>query len=302
VTTERYGSLKVPVAGGDLHVGAWGSGDVVALALHGVTFTHAEFDLLGEMLADCGRVLAPDLRGRGASADLGPPYGIDANVADVAEVLRQQAGGPVVLVGHSWGASVALVVAHRHPELVRGVLLVDGGLPPRRGPDSEAATLKSIERVTERLGRSFASVEEYLAPWRVHPGLLSYWNGYIERALAYELVGTPPALRCSLRAEALAADLTSTYIEGDRVERALLGLRCRVTLIRTARDMGDQDDPQYSDAVVQDWRARVDGLEDVFAGDENHYTIMLRPSGAALVADMVRRMSPTPACGSGQAR
>jgi hypothetical protein len=38
-----------------------------------------------------------------------------------------------------------------------------------------------------------------------------------------------------------------------------------------------------------DWRERVERLEDVFAGDENHYTIMLR------------QMSRTPACGSEQA-
>lgn len=284
----QYESLSVPVPGGDLHVGAWGSGEAIALALHGVTFTHAEFHLLGHALADCGRVLAPDLRGRGASAALEPPHGLDAHVADLAELLRRQARAPVVLIGHSWGASVALVLAHRHPELVRAVLLVDGGLPPVKGPDSVKATQQSIERVSERLAGTFASVAEYLALWRAHPGLRAYWNEAIERTFAYELVGEPPALRCSLRADALAADLVSTYVDGDSAERALLGLTRRAVLVRTARNMADQEHPQYPDTLVAQWRQRVPQLEDVFVAHENHYTIMLRPTGANLIANIVK--------------
>jgi len=283
-----YGGLDVAFAGGSLHVGAWGSGEVVALALHGVTFTHAEFHLLGEALADRGTLLAPDLRGRGKSADLGAPLGLDAHVADIAEVLRRHATRPVVLIGHSWGASVALVAAHRHPDLVRGVVLVDGGLPPRRGPDSEAATRQSIARVSERLGKTIASVDQYLEPWRAHPGLRAYWSDYIERTFAYELAGAAPALRCSLTAEALSADLVSTYIEGDSVERALLGLRHPAVLIRTARDMADKEHPQYADDIVEEWRRRVPLLDDVFIPDENHYTIMLKASGVETISRVLR--------------
>jgi lipase len=282
-------SLSIPVAGGALHVGAWGAGDAIALALHGVTFTHAEFDLLGKSLAGAGKLLAPDLRGRGGSTDLGPPHGLDAHVADMAELLRRHASAPVVVIGHSWGAAVALVLAHRHPELVRSMILVDGGLPVAQGPGSEAATRQSIERVSERLGKTFASVDEYLAAWRVHPGLRPYWNDCIEQTFASELLGQAPTLRCSLRADALTADLLSTYVESDSVERALLGLTRRAVLVRTARNMADEEHAQYSDEVAAQWRGRVPLLEDVFVPDENHYTIILRPSGAELIADLVRK-------------
>jgi pimeloyl-ACP methyl ester carboxylesterase len=233
--------------------------------------------------------LAPDLRGRGGSADLGAPLGLDAHVSDVAAVLLEHARAPVVLVGHSWGAAVALVVAHRHPELVRSLVLVDGGLPPRRGAESEEGTRRSIERVSERLRRTFASVDDYLQPWRAHHGLRDYWDDHIARTFTADLVGSAPALRCSLRADALAADLASTYLDDDVVEQALLGLRHRAVLVRSARDMADAEHPQYSDAVAAEWRLRVPRLEDVFAADENHYTIMLRLSGVATVADIVRQ-------------
>jgi pimeloyl-ACP methyl ester carboxylesterase len=234
-------------------------------------------------------LLAPDLRGRGGSAGLGPPHGLDAHVADVAEVLRRHARAPIVLIGHSWGAAVALALAHRHPELVRSLILVDGGLPAPRGPESEKATRQSIDRVSERLGKTFASVEEYLAIWRVHPGLRPYWNDCIEQTFAYELIGEASALRCSLRADALTADLVSTYVEGDAVERALLDLTRRAVLVRTARNMADEEHAQYPDEVVAQWRGRAPLLEDVFVADENHYTIILRSSGARLIADIVRK-------------
>ena len=34
---------------------------------------------------------------------------------------------PVVVVGHSWGATVALAFAANHPELALGVVCIDGG-------------------------------------------------------------------------------------------------------------------------------------------------------------------------------
>src|SRR5262249_61726056 len=71
---------------------------------------------------------APDPRGRGHSRDLSGPYGLERHARDVVAVLRHFGGRPV-LAGHSMGAYIALLARDSHPQLVRRLVLVDGGLP-----------------------------------------------------------------------------------------------------------------------------------------------------------------------------
>jgi pimeloyl-ACP methyl ester carboxylesterase len=50
------------------------------------------------------------------------PFGMDAQVADLVGLL---AGRPAVLVGHSYGGTVALATAERHPHLVRAIAIYE---------------------------------------------------------------------------------------------------------------------------------------------------------------------------------
>jgi len=65
----------------------------------------------------CGRSTAP------ASAD---GYGLDATVRYFDEVRRALGLGRVTLMGHSWGALVALAMALAVPDAVRRLVLIDG--------------------------------------------------------------------------------------------------------------------------------------------------------------------------------
>jgi len=75
-------------------------------------------------LADRGyRVAVLDVRGYGGSSV--PPeverYTLRELAGDVAAVVEALDDGPVVLVGHDWGAPIAWTTAVRHPERVRAV-------------------------------------------------------------------------------------------------------------------------------------------------------------------------------------
>jgi pimeloyl-ACP methyl ester carboxylesterase len=48
-----------------------------------------------------------------------------AELAEFAERAAERSGGPVHLVGHSLGGFLSVLVAHKRPELVRGVVLLD---------------------------------------------------------------------------------------------------------------------------------------------------------------------------------
>jgi pimeloyl-ACP methyl ester carboxylesterase len=69
------------------------------------------------------RVAAMDVRGYGGSS--APPeverYTLRELAGDVAAVAAALDDGPIVLVGHDWGAPIAWHTAIRHPERVRAV-------------------------------------------------------------------------------------------------------------------------------------------------------------------------------------
>lgn len=74
------------------------------------------------------RILACDLRGHGASrlpTEPGPRRTWDLFRDDVLAVMRDLGPGPVVLAGHSLGATVALLAAEAEPARVRALTLFD---------------------------------------------------------------------------------------------------------------------------------------------------------------------------------
>jgi pimeloyl-ACP methyl ester carboxylesterase len=73
-------------------------------------------------------VVALDLRGHGASDQPGSGYDFATVGRDLAAALAGLGLERPVLVGHSWGANVALQFAADRPGSVAGLVLVDGAL------------------------------------------------------------------------------------------------------------------------------------------------------------------------------
>lgn len=80
---------------------------------------------------DGRHTIALDLRGHGRSPRP-DTYTFDLMVADV--ILALPDVSEMDLVGHSMGALVASLLAGRHPELVRHLVLEDSPVPPEHGP------------------------------------------------------------------------------------------------------------------------------------------------------------------------
>ena len=217
---RSYDTVDVPTVGGDIHVGRWPGGPHVVVAVHGVTFLHTEYHAFADQVGEDFTVLAPDLRGRGGSARLGFPFGLPAHADDVAAVLRHLGVRRSTVLGHSWGAAVALVTARRHPSLVDNLVLVDGGLPAEADPDAPKVAHNPPAAVVERLGTRYPTAEAYLEVWRAHPGLRRHWNPYLETHFRYELTGEEGQLHSSLREDAFLADVAATSTETTRPGRS----------------------------------------------------------------------------------
>jgi proline iminopeptidase len=91
------------------------------------------FDDVAEMLRDAARVVRWDQRGCGRSERRGP-YSIARFVADLDAVRDQVAGPRTAVLGHSWGAHLALRYAIEHRQRVSHLIYVAGtGIDPDRG-------------------------------------------------------------------------------------------------------------------------------------------------------------------------
>ena len=80
---------------------------------------------LAAMLADLRTVHRWDQRGCGRSQP-GGPYSIDRSVADLDAVRRHSGAERVALLGHSWGAQLALRYALDHPDRVSRLVYLSG--------------------------------------------------------------------------------------------------------------------------------------------------------------------------------
>jgi pimeloyl-ACP methyl ester carboxylesterase len=87
------------------------------LLLHGFGGAAWNWTALAPLLAG-RRVLIPDLPGHGGSSPLPAP-----SLAGFADAVAALVEEPVGVVGHSLGGVVALRLAERRPELVRGLVL-----------------------------------------------------------------------------------------------------------------------------------------------------------------------------------
>jgi lipase len=265
-------------------VAAWqGTGSPV-LAIHGITSSSRSWPFLAQAL---GRpVFAPDLRGRGRSNHLPGPVGMAAHAEDCAAVLREVAGEPTVVVGHSMGGFVATVLAARHPDLVRALVLVDGGLP--FPPADTAATLAGLGPIKQRLQASYTR-EEYRAWFRNHPAFARDWTPEAEEYADYDLPDDPG--RPSADPDAVEADQVD-MVEGTTFAEAVERQTHPRVFLHAARGFADDPPGLYPQATVEAYAARWPDLDVRRVDDVNHYTIVLSRRGAAASAAAVADLAP----------
>jgi pimeloyl-ACP methyl ester carboxylesterase len=105
-------------------------------------------------------VITYDRRGTGQSSHL-PTAHHDVHAEDAAAIIRHLNVGPVTVLGWSMGGIVALYLAHRHPELVRGLVLQEPPLYARH--DRGFDVLKGIVPVVAiaKLGMKVRAAERF---------------------------------------------------------------------------------------------------------------------------------------------
>ena len=295
---QRHRPTEVEVAGGALRVGVWdAAADApTVVAVHGVTASHLAWAWLAEALPDV-RIVAPDLRGRGRSNDLTGGGGMADHADDLARVCEAMGIGPALVVGHSMGAFVTVVLAHRRPDLVTGILLVDGGLPLQApaGLAPEQLVAAVLGPTAERLSMRFTDTDAYLRFWAGHPAFADGLTPALVDYFAYDLVEDGDAMRPATSLEATTSD-TIDLQNGSAVPAAWQALDARTGeripahLITVGRGLRDEVPGLYPPSHLGALLAQYPWLPHERWDDLNHYTVIMSPDGAESVAARVRAM------------
>src|SRR5688500_17616686 len=128
---DAFAFSQLEVGDVSLNVACQGHGRTAVL-LHGYPEFHLAWEQLAGTLAASGyRVVAPDQRGFNLSQRPLEPeaYHIDHLVDDASALIEAVADEPVLLIAHDWGGVVAWVLAHRRPELLRKLVVMNGPHP-----------------------------------------------------------------------------------------------------------------------------------------------------------------------------
>lgn len=145
------------------------------VCIHANASTSGQWRALMALLAPKFHVLAPDSWGSGKSPDW--PSGQRISLRDEVEFLEpvfDKAGSPLVLVGHSYGAAVALIAALENPARIRAMVLyeptlfavIDAESPPPNEADG-------IRHIAARAGAALDAGDRDAAA-----GLfIDYWMG-----------------------------------------------------------------------------------------------------------------------------
>ncbi len=147
----------------------YGSGPRPVLALHCSLAHGGEWAGLAGLLAGV-RLMAPDLPGHGRQPEWDGQSDTHADATRQAADCAAALGAPVDVIGHSFGATVALRLALERPELVRSLVLVEPVLfaAAKAAEDPRFAAFAVREGVFRALlaqGRAEEATEAFLTVW-----------------------------------------------------------------------------------------------------------------------------------------
>lgn len=239
------------------------------LALHGLTGHGRRWARVAANEVPDARILAPDLRGHGRSPWT-PPWTIAGQVEDLVELLKQEAPEPVVVIGHSYGANVAVHLARAVPERVRALILLDPamGLDPQWALDIAGHYAASPDYPHAQEARD----DKYHGGWSDVPAEV------LDADIAEHLIELPTG-RVGWRNCVPAA----VAAWGEMAMPAVLPPRgLRTTVVRAMRVRP----PFISDEYVAELGAHLSGLLTVLEVDNEHMISQSRPE---LIGELLRK-------------
>ncbi|WP_306326860.1 alpha/beta fold hydrolase [Streptomyces venezuelae] len=238
------------------------------LLVHGHPFDHTMWQPQLDHFSRTHRVIAPDLRGYGATPLGAHPDSTDLGVfaEDLTDLLDELGVDRCVLAGLSMGGQIAMELYRRHPERVRGLVLADT-FPAAETEDGKAARNALADRLLaggapamrgyadEVLDRMVAPYNTHAAP-HVHrmmcatdpAGAAAALRGRAERPDYRQTLTTVPFPALVV----VGGDDTYTPVSDARDMHALLP-RATLAIVENAAHLPNLERPEEFNAVLENY-------------------------------------------------
>lgn len=221
------------VNGVRLHYVERGSGEALIL-LHGNGSMIQDFELSGliDLAAKHYRVIAIDRPGFGHSdRPRNVVWTPDVQAELIRGALKRLNVSNALVLGHSWGASVAVALALKYPTLVRGLILASGYYYPTARPDVLAMGMPALPLIGDVLSYTVSPLISR-AIWPLMMAKIFGPNSVPEKFGAFpkEMALRPTQIRAS------AAELALMIPDAFFLRKEYADLKMPVVIIA-----GDQD-------------------------------------------------------------
>jgi pimeloyl-ACP methyl ester carboxylesterase len=149
---------RITIHGHKIFYAVRGSGPTVVFLHGGGDSGEHSFARQLDVFSEHHRIVAPDQVGQGRTPEVPGPLSYTAMMEDTAALLRLLSLQHVDVVGFSDGGILALMLAVRHPELVRrlvisGVNIAPEGLRPEDLADLRATQIPKPKTIDEKLAQ-----------------------------------------------------------------------------------------------------------------------------------------------------
>jgi pimeloyl-ACP methyl ester carboxylesterase len=254
----------------NLSLRRWGAEQTPdVLLVHGFGDNALVWDRFASALAGRYSLLAIDLRGHGQSSwDPAGTYALADHVADVVQVLEHTCLAPVVLVGHSLGAHIAVRAAAARRNLVSALVAVDCALWPNR------LSAGHVRRKFRERQRDYESVAEYVS---VLQEQLPLAQPELLMTLAEGALRVNDAGRCEERSDPLLVNMDDT-IDTEATIDAFRQVGRPILLVR------GEGSAVLSRAAAVDLLSRVPQSRVGVVASAGHTVMLDNPQGFCAVA------------------
>ena len=282
-TDERF-DVQRP-GGRRLHVRRRRGSSRPVLAVHGVSSTSALWAWVLHEAPDLDLVAA-DLSGRGASTPLQGTSTLAGHADDQLAVLDALDLPAVDVVGMSLGAFVAVRLAADHPDRVRSLTLLDGGLPAARRPTGREQLEAAF---ADRLATEWPDLAAYTEFVVRNTGpLLDPADPLLHQCLAHDLERGADGGRVRLDGRALVDDAADLFLT-DAAEDALRRLQVPARVLHAEWSTGAGSVPMYTaDEVAAQLAAHPALVHAEELPGHDHAGVVMSRTGAAASVRVLR--------------
>jgi pimeloyl-ACP methyl ester carboxylesterase len=249
-----------------IHYAKWSTRGPKVLLIHSMGMDDHSMDQLAESLQETHMILSLTILDHGDSDTPSRPILLDEHAEIMRGCVRQLEFRPSVLVGHSVGGMMGMILAAKHPEEFKGLALVDIAPFEATGRPARPEPPEFFESETE--ARAYLK-ERY-------PGFTPYYvenrlkHGFTEKDGALRLKPTGSRIRGGLALDLwpyveritvptlLLIGEDSTLVTPEaraRMERTLPGLE--TVVVRGAGHMIPQEKPEEFEKLIKQFLMKV---------------------------------------------